>query len=80
MAIRMKDAHKEALCILREINAVEAALQQMLVEAIDSIYIKAIRDRATNSINFYDFLTSYNTCMTPTAILHQKYSSKKEKI
>ena len=51
MAMAMKDAHKEALRLFRELNAVEAALQQMLVEAIDPIYIKAIRDRATNSIN-----------------------------
>ena len=51
MAMTMKDTHKEALRVFRELNAVEAALQQMLVEAIDPIYIEAIRDRATNSIN-----------------------------
>ena len=58
MAMTMKDAHKEALRIFREMNAVEAALQQMLVEAIDPIYIEAIRDRATNSINLpiYDII------------------------
>ena len=51
MVMTMKDTHKEAIRLFREINAVEAALQQMLVEAIDPIYIEAIRDRATNSIN-----------------------------
>ena len=33
----MKDAHKEAIWVFREYQAVEAAFQQMIVEACDPI-------------------------------------------
>ena len=51
MAMTMKDAHKEALRVFRECQGVEAAFQQMLVEACEPIYLEALRDATTNAIN-----------------------------
>ena len=50
IARTMTEAHKENLRIFRECTGVEAALIQQLVEAIDSIYLEAIRDATTNTI------------------------------
>ena len=58
VANTMKDTHKEHLRLFREYQAVEAAFQQMLIEAIDDVYLEAIRDATTNSINMttYDII------------------------
>ena len=58
VANTMKDTHKEHLRLFREYQAVEAAFQQMLIEAIDDVYLEAIRDANTNSINMstYDII------------------------
>ena len=44
--------------LFQEYQAVEAAFQQMLIEAIDDVYLEAIRDANTNSINLstYDII------------------------
>ena len=58
MARTMTGAHKEDLRIFRECQGVEAALQQQLIEAIDPIYLEAIRDGTTNAIGLpiYDII------------------------
>ena len=58
MARTMSEAHKEDLRIFRECQGVEAALQQHLVEAIDPIYLEAMRDANTNAIDLpiYDII------------------------
>ena len=57
LATTMKDTHKEHLRLFRECQAVEAAFQQMLIEAIEPVYLEAIRDSTTNSIG----LSTYDT-------------------
>ena len=58
MARTMSEANKEDLRVFRECQGVEAALQQMLVLAIDPIYLEAIRDINTNAIGLpiYDII------------------------
>ena len=51
MSMTLKDAHKEALRVFRECQGVEAAFQQMLVEACEPIYLEVLRDATTNAIN-----------------------------
>ena len=46
----LQDQHKEELRLFRECQGVEAALQQQLIEAVDPIYLEAIRDATTNAI------------------------------
>ena len=58
MARTMTEANKENLRIFRECNGVEAALMQQLTEAIDAIYLEALRDATTNAIGLpiYDVI------------------------
>ena len=58
MARTMTETHKEELRVFRECQGVKAALQQQLVEAIDPIYLEAIRDANTNAIGLpiYDII------------------------
>ena len=69
MAMTMKDAHKEALRVFRECQGVEAAFQQMLVEACEPIYLEALRDATTR-------LFSISTILTE--LFPRKRSRKKE--
>jgi hypothetical protein len=50
MATVMKEAHQEAIRIFREVQGVEKALIQQIVQAVESDYLSAIRDRASNSL------------------------------
>ena len=54
----IQDRHKEELRLFREYQGVEAAFQQQLVEAVDPMYLKALRDATTNSIGLpiYDVI------------------------
>ena len=45
-----KDAHEEAVRVFYECLSVEAALRKQIVQAIDSKYLKAIRNQHTNAI------------------------------
>ena len=58
MARTITETHKENMRIFRECTGVEAALTQQLVEAIDSIYLEALRDPTTNAIGLpiYDVI------------------------
>ena len=47
----MRDLHKEAICVFIEVNAVDKALIQQIIQAIEPEYLSALRDRVTNSIN-----------------------------
>ena len=51
MASTLRDQHKEALRLFIECKNVEKALQQQLSEAIDNIYLDALRDANTNALN-----------------------------
>ena len=46
----MQDLHQEALRVFIEVNAVDKALIQQIIEAIEPKYLSALRDRMTNSI------------------------------
>jgi methyl-accepting chemotaxis protein len=50
MATVLKEAHHEQLRLFREVQGVEKALIQQLVQAIGATYLSSIRDRATNSL------------------------------
>jgi methyl-accepting chemotaxis protein len=50
MATVMKEAHQEAIRIFREVQGVEKALIQQIVQAVEPNYLSAIRDRASNSL------------------------------
>ena len=54
----MQDLHKEELRLFRECQGVEAALQAQLVEAVDPMYLEALRDADTNAIGLpiYDIV------------------------
>ena len=54
----MQELNKENLRLFRECQGVEAALQQQLIEAVDPIYLEALRDATTNAINLpiYDIV------------------------
>ena len=54
----MQAINKEDLRLFRECQGVEAALQQQLIEAVDPMYLEALRDATTNAINLpiYDIL------------------------
>ena len=49
--VTLQDTHKEAIRVFRECEGVEKALQSQLVEAVEDIYISALRDANTNAIN-----------------------------
>ena len=51
MTTTLRDQHKEALRLFLECKNVEKALQQQLSEAIDNIYLDALRDANTNALN-----------------------------
>ena len=52
LTMNMQDAHKEALQVFWEYQGVEAAFQQMIVEAIDPIHLEALQDANTSSIDW----------------------------
>jgi hypothetical protein len=45
MVTAMKDAHREQLCLFREVQGVEKAVIQQIVKAVEAPYLAAIRDR-----------------------------------
>jgi type II secretory pathway component PulJ len=50
MATVLKEAHQESLRLFREVQGVEKALIQQIVQAVESPYLASIRDRASNSL------------------------------
>jgi uncharacterized phage-associated protein len=50
IAIVMKGAHDEAVRLFREVQGVEKALIQQIVQAIAAPYLSSIRDRTSNSL------------------------------
>ena len=50
MAAVLKEAHREQLRLFREVQGVEKALIQQIVQAVGAPYLTSIRDRATNSL------------------------------
>eukprot|EP00957_Ditylum_brightwellii_P031882 2417545-Ditylum_brightwellii.AAC.1 len=46
-----RNHHQEALHLFQEVTAVELALKQQIVEAIDAKYLKAVRSSITQQIN-----------------------------
>ena len=50
MSTVLKEAHHEQLRLFREVQGVEEALIQQIVQAVGAPYLSSIRDRATNSL------------------------------
>jgi hypothetical protein len=50
MSTVMKEAHQEQLRLFREVQGVEKALIQQIVQAIEAPYLASIRDRTSNSL------------------------------
>jgi hypothetical protein len=50
MATAMKEAHNEHLCPFPEVQGVEKALIQQIVQAVDAPYLMAICERSSNSL------------------------------
>ena len=50
MATVMKEAHKELLRLFQEVQGVEKALLQQIVQAVEPAYLASIRDRNSNSL------------------------------
>jgi light-regulated signal transduction histidine kinase (bacteriophytochrome) len=50
MATVMKEQHHESLRLFREVQGVEKALIQQIVQAVEAPYLAAIRDRTSNSL------------------------------
>ena len=51
MTTTLQQQHRDNVRIFRECQAVEAALRQQLVQAVDRIYLEVLRDPHTNAIN-----------------------------
>ena len=49
MSTIMKEAHQEEVRIFREVQSVEKALIQQIVQAVAAPYLSSIRDRTSNS-------------------------------
>ncbi len=50
MATTLKEQHQESMRLFREVQGVEKALMQQIVQAVESPYLAAIRDRNSNSL------------------------------
>ena len=50
-AATMREIHAEQMCVFKEVNAVDQALIQQIIQAVESDFLSALRDRTTNSIN-----------------------------
>jgi hypothetical protein len=50
MATAMKDAHVEQIRLFREVQGVEKALIQQIVQAVEAPYLIALRERSSNSL------------------------------
>ena len=50
MALVLKEAHQENIRIFREVQGVEKALIQQIVQAVEAPYLASIRDRTSNSL------------------------------
>ena len=51
MTATLQQQHRDDVRIFRECQAVEAALRQQLVQAVDRVYLEVLRDPHTNAIN-----------------------------
>ena len=59
-ATALREDHKEAIRVFREVNDVEQRIIKQLVRAIDATYLKTLRNASTNTI----------TCDVPTILSH----------
>jgi hypothetical protein len=50
MAVVLKEAHQESIRIFREVQGVEKALIQQIVQAVQAPYLASLRDRTSNSL------------------------------
>jgi type II secretory pathway component PulJ len=50
MAAVLKDSHQEAIRIFREVQGVEKALIQQIVQAVEAPFLSSLRDRSSNSL------------------------------
>jgi hypothetical protein len=50
MATVMKEAHQEMIRLFREVQGVEKALMQQIVQAVEAPHLSSIRDRDSNSL------------------------------
>jgi hypothetical protein len=50
MATAMKEAHIEQIRLFREVQGVEKALIQQIVQAVEAPYLMALRERSSNSL------------------------------
>jgi hypothetical protein len=50
MATAMKEAHIEQICLFCEVQGVEKAFIQQIVQAVDAPYLMALRERSSNSL------------------------------
>ena len=50
VAVEDRDRHTEELRLFREVQGVEKALKQQLIQAVEPTYLAAIRNRATNAL------------------------------
>jgi hypothetical protein len=59
MATVLKEAHQENIRLFREVQGVEKALIQQIVQAVEAPYLSSIRDRDSNSLRgtVYEILT-----------------------
>jgi hypothetical protein len=50
MATVMKEAYQERIRLFREVQGVEKALMQQIVQAVEAPYLSSIPDRDSNSL------------------------------
>jgi hypothetical protein len=63
MATVLREAHQEQLRIFREVQGVEKALLQQIVQAVEAPYLASLRDRTSNSLRgtVYEILDHLQT-------------------
>ena len=50
-AATMRDLHAEQMCVFKEVNAVDQALIQQIIKAVEPDFLSALRNHTTNIIN-----------------------------
>ena len=78
---QVRDEHAEDVRLFKEVLAVERALKQQIVAALDAKYIKALRDPITNKISrtiteIFDHLFNAYGHITPTELHKLKQKVK----
>ena len=50
-AATVRNQHAEQMCVFKEVNAVDQALIQQIIQAVEPDFLSALRHHTTNSIN-----------------------------